>query len=138
MKSNNSLNSSLNSKFFQQRFRVNFNWIIWEGIIYRLDLNHQINSGLSEGFDTNFSLVNMSVGKKIFNNQRGEISLMVYDLLGENANVRRNITETFVEDVQSNVLQTYVMLSFTYNLRRFSKGMDEKEYSETYGDSSIQ
>jgi hypothetical protein len=135
---NNSLNSSLNSKFFQQRFRVNFNWIIWEGIIYRLDLNHQINSGLSEGFDTNFSLVNMSVGKKIFNNQRGEISLMVYDLFGENANVRRNINETFVEDVQTNVLQTYVMLSFTYNLRRFSKGMTEQDYSERYqnGDSS--
>jgi hypothetical protein len=129
---NNSLNSSLDSKFFQQRFRVNFNWIIWEGIIYRLDLNHQINSGLSQGFDTNFSLVNMSVGKKIFNNQRGEISLMVYDLFGENANVRRNITETFVEDIQSNVLQTYVILSFTYNLRRFSKGMDEKDYSERY------
>jgi hypothetical protein len=135
---NNSLNSSLNSKFFQQRFRVNFNWIIWEGIIYRLDLNHQINSGLSQGFDTNFSLVNMSVGKKIFNNQRGEISLMVYDLLGENANVRRNITETFIEDVQSNVLQTYVMLSFTYNLRRFSKGMDEKDYSDRYQNGIVQ
>ena len=74
----------------------------------------------------------MSVGKKIFNNQRGEISLMVYDLFGENANVRRNITETFVEDIQSNVLQTYVMLSFTYNLRRFSKGMDESDYAERY------
>jgi hypothetical protein len=97
-----------------------------------LDLNHQINAGLSEGFDTNFSLVNMSVGKKLFNNQRGEISLMVYDLLGQNANVRRNITETFIEDIQTNVLQRYVMLSFTYNLRRFSKGMDEKDYSEMY------
>jgi len=129
---NNTLNPNLNNDFFQQRFRVNFNWIIWEGIIYRLDLNHQINNGLASGFDTNFTLVNMSVGKKIFNNQRGEVSLMVYDLLGQNANVRRNITETFIEDTQSNVLQQYVMLSFTYNLRRFSKGMDEKDYSEMY------
>ncbi len=60
----NTLNPNLNDNFFQQRFRVNFNWIIWKGIIYRLDLNHQINSGLSEGFDNNFSLVNMSLGKK--------------------------------------------------------------------------
>lgn len=77
---------------------MNFNWIIWEGIIYRLDLNHQINSGLSEGFDTNFSLVNMSVGKKIFNNQRGEISVLVYDLLGENANVRRKYLVFFFDN----------------------------------------
>lgn len=132
----NSLNSNLNNKFFQQRFRVNFNWIMFAGIIYRLDLNHQINSGLSEGFDTNFSLINMSLGKKIFKNQRGEVSIMVYDLLGQNANVRRNITETFIEDVQTNVLQQYFMLSFTYNLRRFSKGMDEDSYNEMYQDGS--
>lgn len=128
----NTQNPNMNNNFFQQRFRVNFNWIIWEGIIYRLDLNHQINTGLSQGFDTNFSLINMSIGKKIFNNQRGEISLMVYDLLGQNANVRRNITETFIEDIQTNVLQQYLMLSFTYNLRRFSKGMDEESYNEMY------
>jgi hypothetical protein len=128
----NTLNPNLNNNFFQQRFRVNFNWIIWEGIIYRLDLNHQINSGLSAGFDNNFSLINMSLGKKIFKNQRGEVSIMVYDLLGQNANVRRNISETFIEDIQTNVLQQYFMVSFTYNLRRFSKGMDEEVYNEMY------
>ncbi len=128
----NTLNPSLDDRYFQQRFRVNFNWIIWEGIIYRLDLNHQINSGLSEGFDNNFSLINMSLGKKIFKNQRGEVSIMIYDLLGQNANVRRNITETYIEDIQTNVLQRYFMLSFTYNLRRFSKGMDESDYNEMY------
>jgi hypothetical protein len=131
----NTLNPSLNDNFFQQRFRVNFNWIFWKGFIYRLDLNHQINSGLSEGFDNNFSLINMSLGKKIFNNERGEVSLMVYDLLGQNANVNRNINATFIEDVQTNVLQQYVMLSFTYNLRRFSKGMDENAYNELYQES---
>ena len=128
----NTLNPSLDDSFFQQRFRVNFNWIIWEGIIYRLDLNHQINSGLSEGFDNNFSLINMSLGKKIFKNQQGEVSIMIYDLLGQNANVRRNITETYIEDIQTNVLEQYFMLSFTYNLRRFSKGMDEGDYNEMY------
>ena len=130
----NTLNSNLDNRFFQQRFRINFNWIIWEGFVYRLDLNHQINSGLSEGFDNNFSLINMSLGKKIFANQRGEISIMVYDLLKQNANVRRNITETYIEDIQTNVLQQYFMVSFTYNLRRFSKGMDENTYNDMYRD----
>ncbi|MCZ8156864.1 MAG: hypothetical protein O9264_12125, partial [Leptospira sp.] len=128
----NTLNPNLNNQFFQQRFRVNFNWIIWEGIVYRLDLNHHINTGLNAGFNNNFSLINMSLGKKIFKNQRGEISLMAYDILGQNANVNRNINETFIEDIQTNVLQRYFMVSFTYNLRRFSKGMDEEKYNELY------
>lgn len=134
----NTLNSNLNSEFFQQRFRLNFNWIIWKGIIYRLDLNHQINRGLAEGFDNNFTLANMSLGKKIFNNQRGEISIMAYDILGQNANVRRNITETFIEDTQSNVLQQYVMVSFTYNLRRFSRGVDEKDFGDSFMENQQQ
>jgi hypothetical protein len=133
-RSENTLNSNLNTNFFQQRFRLNFNWILGPGIIYRLDLNHQINSGLNAGFNTNFSLVNMSLGKKVFKNQRGEVSIMVYDLLNQNANVRRNISDTFIEDIQTNVLQQYFMLSFTYNIRRFSKGMDEEKYKEMYQD----
>jgi len=132
----NTLNSNLNNRFFQQRFRINFNWIIWEGIVYRLDLNHQINTGLNAGFNNNFSLINMSLGKKIFKNQRGEISLMAYDILGQNANVRRNINDNFIEDIQTNVLQRYFMLSFTYNLRRFSKGMDEDKYNDLFKEES--
>lgn len=128
----NTLNPNLNNDFINQRFRVNFNWIIWEGFIYRLDLNHQINTGLSAGFDNNFTLVNMSMGKKVFKNQRGELSLMVYDLLKQNTNVNRSINETFIEDTGSNVLQRYLMLTFTYNIRRFSKGMDEDSYNELY------
>jgi len=76
----------------------------------------------------------MSLGKKVFKNQRGEVSIMVYDLLNQNANVRRNISDTFIEDIQTNVLQQYFMLSFTYNLRRFSKGMNEDTYNEMYKD----
>ncbi len=97
-----------------------------------MDLNHQINTGLSEGYDNSFLLVNMSLGKKIFKNKRGEISLNVYDLLGQNNNIRRNITETYVEDVQSNVLQRYVLLSFTYNLRHFGRGTEMKDYEELH------
>lgn len=127
---NNTLNPALDNKFFNQRTRLNLSWIIWEGLVYRVDLNHQINSGLSAGFDNDFLLMNMSIGKKIFKNQRGEIALNVYDLLKQNANVRRNITDIYIEDSQTNVLSRYFMITFSYNLRRFSKGMDLDDYNQ--------
>ncbi|WP_297337652.1 outer membrane beta-barrel protein [Algoriphagus sp.] len=126
----NTLNPNLNNNFFNQRARINFNWIIWEGFIFRTDINHQVNKGLSEGFDQSFTLVNMSLGKKIFNNQRGEISVNVYDLFRQNNNIRRNITDTYIEDIQSNVLQRYFMLTFSYNIRRFAKGTSEEDYRD--------
>lgn len=126
----NTINSNLDNRFFNQRMRLNFNWIIWQGIIYRVDVSHQVNSGLSDGFDANFTLVNMSLGKKIFKNQRGEISINAFDLFRENNSIRRNVTESYIEDVQTNVLQRFFMLTFTYNIRRFSKGMDMDDYND--------
>lgn len=115
--------------YFSQSSRARLTWVIWKGLVYRTDLNHRLNTGLSAGFNTNYLIWNMSVGKKIFANQRGEISLSVFDLLKQNISIRRNVTDILVEDVQSNVLQRYFMLTFTYNLRHFSGGAkSEKDF----------
>ncbi|MDO1445243.1 outer membrane beta-barrel protein [Rhodocytophaga aerolata] len=124
----NSLRPALNNNFFNQSSRARLSWIIWEGIVFRTDLNHQVNTGLSAGYDNNYLLWNMSIGKKLFKNQRGEVSLNVYDLLKQNISINRNVTELYVEDVQSNVLQQYFMLTFTYNIRRFSTGASAKDF----------
>lgn len=128
----NSLRPSANNNYFYQSTRLSYDWIIWKGLVYRLDLNHRLNTGLSEDFDNSFLFLNMSIGKKIFKNERGELSLNVYDLLGQNNNIRRNISEFYVEDVQSSVLQRYFMLSFSYNLRHFNRGTDMKDFRELH------
>lgn len=129
----NSLRPALSNNFFNQQTRLNYNWIFWKDLIYRLDVNHQFNTGLSAGYDASIFLVNMAIGKKLLPNERGEISVNVYDLFGQNNNIRRNISEAYIEDRRSNVLQRYVMLSFTYNIRHFSRGTSMKDYEELYG-----
>ena len=73
-------------------------------------------------------LWNMSLGKKVFRNQRGEFNLSVYDLLKQNTSIWRNISDAYVEDVQTNVLQRYLMLTFTYNIRYFGVGTSAKDF----------
>lgn len=124
----NSLRASLNNNYFNQSTRAGFDWVFWRGFRYGLNLNHQYNSGLAEEYDNNFLLMNMSIGKKFLENEQAEVSLSVYDLLGQNNSVRRNVTELYVEDVQANVLQRYVMLRFTYNIRHFSQGTAKEDY----------
>lgn len=60
------------------------------------------------------------------------LRINVYDLLGQNNNVRRNISELYVEDIQSNALQRYYMLTLTYNLRHFSRGTSMSDYDELH------
>lgn len=128
----NSLRPAMNSNYFNQTTRLSYDWIFWQGFVFRLDLNHQFNSGLAEAYDNSFLLMNMSLGKKFLPNERAEVSLNVYDLLGQNNNIRRNITELYVEDIQSNVLQRYVMLTLTYNLRHFNKGTSMSDFDDAY------
>lgn len=130
----NTLRPMLNNNYFSQSTRLSYDWIIGEGIVYRLDLNHRYNSGLSEDLDNSFVLLNMSFGTKILKNDRGELSLNIYDLFRQNNNIRRNVTELYIEDMQSNVLQRYFMLTFSYNLRHFNKGTTMDDYRELHGD----
>jgi hypothetical protein len=109
-----------NNNYFNQSSQLRYNWIFWKGLVYRTELNHQYNSGLSEGLENNFMLWNMSLSKKVFKNQKGEVSLSVNDLLNQNVSVQRNVRSDYIEDVQTNVLQRYLMLTFTYNIRNYS------------------
>ncbi|MBK7939163.1 MAG: TonB-dependent receptor [Lewinellaceae bacterium] len=118
----NTLQSGTNTEYINQTSRLRFNWIVFEGFVLRTDLNHQLYSGLSDSYNQNYWLWNLAVGKKVFKNERGEITLAINDLLNQNRNITRNITETYVEDLQTNALQQFVMLSFTYNLRNFNTG----------------
>ena len=78
---------------------------------------HQAYSGLSAGLNQQYTLWNASVGKKLFPGQRGEIRVYAFDLLSQNRAIQRNVTEAYYEDVQTNILQRYFMLMFTYNIR---------------------
>ncbi len=115
----NTLTSSGNDNYFNQNSRVRLNWLATDNLIFRTDLTHQLYQGLGEEFDQNYLLWNMSIGHKLFKDNRGEISLSVFDLLNQNNSISRTVTETYIENVQTNVLQRYLMLNFKYDLRSF-------------------
>ena len=114
-----SLQTASNSTFFSQTSKLKFNWLLPQNIIFRTDVVHSLYQGLEDDFDQNFVLWNMSIGKKLFKDNRGEISISVFDLLDQNNSLSRTITETFTEDSQVNVLQRFFMLNFKYDVRHF-------------------
>jgi hypothetical protein len=115
----NELQPGLNTNYFSHIAGVQLNLLSKSGWFFQNDVNNQLYSGLSEGFNQSYYLWNMSAGKKFLKNQKGELKLSVFDLLKQNRSIYRNPTETYIEDVQNQVLQQYFMLTFTYNLRSF-------------------
>jgi hypothetical protein len=121
----NSQWDELNTNFFNQSTFARIVWVFWKGLMLETDLNHQIYTGLAEGFNQNFLLWNASFGKKIFKDKRGELKVTGFDLLKQNNSIFRNVNEVFIEDVQTQVLQRYFLLTFNYNFRHFTTRQPE-------------
>ena len=115
----NTIVKERNDNFFQHTAGLQLNLLSKNGWFFQNDLNNQYYTGLTAGFNQSFWLWNMGAGKKFLKDQKGELRLNVFDLLGQNRSLGRNITETYFEDERNEVLQRYFMLTFTYNLRNF-------------------
>ena len=116
----NALQPELDNILVNQLSTVRFNWAITDDIIYRTQLSHNWYDGLSDDLEVEqVALWNMSVGYRFLKDNRGELALEVFDLLDQNASLSRNVTDIYIEDVQTNALQRFFMLTFTYNLRAF-------------------
>ncbi len=116
----NSLQSALDNEYFIHSINARLNWIFWDGFLISADFNYLANVGLVGGFNQTIPLLNIGVGKRFFDGN-GELKLSVFDALNLNNSITRNVTSSFIEDTQTNVLQRYFLLTFTYNLRAFGQ-----------------
>lgn len=114
-----SLQQELENNFYTQNTRLDVFWNFIGGVFIGSSVNHQLYSGLGEDFDQGILLCNMDVGFRIPPSKKTEVKLTVFDLLNQNVSIDRNVTDVFVEDVRTQVLRQYFMVTVTYNLRRF-------------------
>jgi hypothetical protein len=106
---------------FSQSAGIQFNLLTKNGWFFQNDLNNESYTYKGTTPDQSFWLWNISFGKKFLASQKGELKLSVFDLLKQNKSISRTVSETYVEDVQSQVLRQYFMLTFTYKLKNFGK-----------------
>ncbi len=117
----NTLQSELNSSYVNYNSKIKFQVMPYKGLVLQTDVTHQFYNGLSAGYDDSYYLWNAGVGYKFLKSNVAELRLTVYDLLDQNKSITRNTTETYYEDIESNVLQRYFLLTFTYNLKFFKE-----------------
>ncbi|HIG75914.1 MAG TPA: hypothetical protein EYQ24_15415 [Bacteroidetes bacterium] len=91
----------------------------WDGIVFATDLNALHYTGLDDSVDPTQVLWGARLGYKFLDRDRAEVSLSVSDILDQQADVERTVTELYVEDAQSQALGRYVMLNLTYKLSNF-------------------
>jgi hypothetical protein len=125
----NSINSQLTTTYVSEHVQASLNLQSHSGFIFNSTVSYQVNKGLALGYDQNYVLCNLAIGKKILNRHRGDIRLTLFDIFNQNNNIQHTVTDVYVQDSRSNMLQRYFLLTFTYKLSEFKGigGADKKE-----------
>ncbi|HEU4551460.1 MAG TPA: outer membrane beta-barrel protein [Chitinophaga sp.] len=126
----NSIQPTLNNTYFSHAASFRLNLLSKNGWLFNSDLTNQLYSGLTDGFNQQYWLWNISAGKKFLKSQRAEVRATIFDLLNQNRSITRTPTETYVEDVQSQVLKQYFMLTFTYKIKNYKSAKTPEDEPE--------
>jgi len=89
-------------------------------LVWGLDLSKMTNNGYSNDVDANPFVIDSYIEKQFLKSNRGAIRLHAFDLLNEQVNISRNVTENSILDSRSNRLARYFMLSLTYRFQKFA------------------
>jgi hypothetical protein len=116
----NSLQKQSDNNYFRQTGSARVNWMFWKGFVFTSNLSHRLYRGLSAEFDQAIWYWNASVGYKFLKDESLEVKINAFDMLNQNNSITRDITETYIEDRETNVLTRYFMLMVTYRLSRFN------------------
>lgn len=130
----NTLQKQSDNNYFNQVTTFKFNWLPYKGIVFNTNLAHTLYTGLAQGYNQNYLVWTASLGYKFLKNKALDVRVTVFDLLHQNNAISRTVTDTYIQDSQTNVLQRYYMLVVTYNIKHFKSGDVPTENTERRGD----
>lgn len=118
----NTINTNTNTQYVNENCRASVDLILWKSIVVNTSMSYQANYGLPAAYNQDYVLWNISIGRKLFKKHQGDIRLSVFDVLNNNNNIQHTITDTYIQDARSNILQRYFLLVFNYKLSKFGSG----------------
>lgn len=98
-----------------------------KNFVFGNDFSYTYNSNIADGFKKDFFLWNTSLAYNFWKDQL-TFKVKVYDLLNQNTGDKRTVTDTYISDVQNDVLKRYLMFSLGFKLDKFG-GKDKRRGS---------
>ena len=104
------------------------------GLVISTDLSYTTTSGYSDGYNSDQWRWNGSIAYQFLRDKQAAVTISVYDILGQQKNVFRNVTANYIEDAIYNNLGRYGMVTFTYRFNTFKKGEMPEERHDDFHD----
>lgn len=88
-------------------------------LLWAVELSKMSNNGYSSNIGANPFIINSYIEKEFFKGKQGAIRLHAFDILDQQVNISRTITDNGRLDSRTNRLARYFMLSLTYKFQKF-------------------
>jgi len=126
-RANYSLQDKATTDYFNHRVGGNLFLNLPLNFILTSNFNYDFYRGYGDNNDRDMIMWTADLSKQIFKNKRGTIKLYIYDILKQNKSYSRITTDNYVEDIRSNTLGQFVMISFMYRFNSFSGGNQSQQ-----------
>lgn len=104
--------------FIRFSWSADFRYRFKKQVSFITNLGGNEYDGRTPGFNQEILLWNLAVSKRFLKDNKAELKLTAYDLLGKDRGINRTVKENYLEDTRYKVLQRFCLLSFTYNFRK--------------------
>lgn len=107
-----------NNDYWSQTYSADMTFDLPKDFVFETDFDYYLTTGQSAGYNKNIPLLNAALSKLMFKNKAGQLKLELHDIFNQNQSLTRNTVTGGYQDVRTNVIRRYLMLSFTYGLNK--------------------
>lgn len=127
--SNNDVNPQRNERTYNYGISGNNTWYLPYNFSITTDISWSARSGYSNGFNKKETIWNASITKQLFNKKAGvgSVRLKIFDILQDRKNISRSVGDNYIQDSETNNLQSFFMGSFIYRFNIFPAGSSENK-----------
>lgn len=117
----NTLENQADDNYLSQVYSGKINLIVLKGIVINSSISQTMYTGLTQTYNQSVLLWSGSIGYKFLKQQALLLSVSAFDILNRNKSISRTVTDTYIQDAQTVVLQRYFMFNIQYNIRNWKK-----------------
>lgn len=107
----------VDNSFFIQNLNFDASIFFLKNAFFSNKLAYRYNSRVGDDFDADAVFWNAGLGIQLWKN-KGTLTLVGYDILGQNNGFRRMVTNTYIQDLDNNILEQYFMVTFVFKFGR--------------------
>jgi hypothetical protein len=115
----NTIQKQADNNFYNHAAAFRINYILLKNVVFNTNITHNYYTAFSGTGNQSFVLWNAYAGYKFLKSRALEARIIAYDILKQNRSINRTVTDVYVENSATQVLQQYFMLQLTYTLRNF-------------------